>query len=73
MVIMSALGKRVLKEIAGGCADAIAQPGGRDVPSRDRFYRRQIERNALQIRMRLGDFDAEQAGRAADVAKCLEL
>ena len=65
--------QRVLKEIAGGCADAIAQPGGRDVPARDRFYRRQIEGNAPQIRICPGDFYAKQAGSPADVAKRLKL
>src|SRR6266436_5470996 len=65
--------QRVLTEIAGGCAHAIAQPGRRDVLQRDRFYRRQIEGNAPQIRIRLSDFYAKQAGRATDVAKRLEL
>src|SRR6266849_4676762 len=65
--------QRVLKEIAGGCAHAIAQPGRRDVLPRDRFYGRQIEGNAPQIRIRLSDFYAKQASRATDIAKRLEL
>ncbi len=66
------MGSGSLKKSPRGRADAVAQPGGRDVLSRDRFYGRQIEGNALKMRMLLGDFDAKQAGRAADVAKSLE-
>ena len=66
------LGQRVFEEIAGGSADAIAQSGGGDVFSRDGFDRRQIEADALEMRMFLRDFNAQQASRAADVAERLE-
>ena len=66
------LGQRVFEEIAGRRADAILQPGGGDVFLRDRLDRRQIEADALEMRMSLRDFDAKQAGRAADVAERLE-
>jgi hypothetical protein len=51
----------VLKEITGG----------RNVVARDRFYGRQIKRNAMKMRVHSGDFHAKQASRAADVAKRL--
>ena len=40
---------------------------------RDRFHLRQIEGNAAEMRMCLRDFNAQQAGRATDVAERLEL
>ena len=72
-MVMMSFGQRVLKEIADGRADTVAQPGGGDVFARDRFCRRQIEGNALEMRMPLGGFYAKQAGRTTDVAKSLEL
>ena len=47
------------------------QPSGSDIFLRNRFDHRQIEADALQMGMALRDFDAEQTGRAADVAKGL--
>ena len=66
------LGQRVFEKIAGRGADAVAQAGGGDVLLRDRLDRRQIEADAFEMRMSLRHFDAEQAGRAADVAERLE-
>ena len=68
----SALGSGSLKKSPRRRADAVLQPGGGDVLLRDRFDGRQIEGDALEMRMSLRDFDAEQAGRAADVAERLE-
>jgi M6 family metalloprotease-like protein len=43
--------------------------GGGDVPARDGLHRRQIEAGALQVRMPLCAFNAQQAGRAAHVER----
>ena len=51
---------RSLNPAAAMCFFAIGSTGGRS------------KRGALEMRMFLRDFDAEQAGRAADVAERLE-
>ena len=66
------LGQRVFEEITGRRADAVLQAGGGDVFFRDGFDGRQIEADALEMRMFLRDFNAQQAGRATDVAERLE-
>jgi hypothetical protein len=67
------LGQRVLKEIAGGGTDTVTQPGQVDMFASDRFHRRQVEGNALEMRMLLRGFDAKQASGAADVTKSIEI
>ena len=55
------------EEISRDGADAMLQPGGSDVFLRDRFDRRQIIAGAREMRMALGDFDAEQVCCATDI------
>jgi hypothetical protein len=50
MVIMS-LRQGVLKEIAGGCANAIAQPARRDVPSVTSMQSRPVAPPMSQIEL----------------------
>ena len=52
------LRQRVFEEITGRGADAILQSGGGDVFVRDRLDWRQIEADALEMRMFLRDFNA---------------
>src|SRR5438093_8063107 len=65
------LGQWVLEEIARGSADSVTETGSRNVLLRDRFDGRQIEGNALTVRMLLCTFDTEQAGCATYVAQSL--
>ena len=65
------LGQWVLEEIARGSADSVTETGSRNVLLRDRFDGRQIEGNALKVRMLLCTFDTEQAGCATYVAQSL--
>src|SRR5438045_1490747 len=67
------LGQRILKKIARGCTDAVTEPGDRDVFARNWLHGRQIEGSAVKMRMSLRGFNAEQAGRSADVAEGLEV
>ena len=52
------LRQRIFEEITGRGADAILQSGGRDVSLRDRLHWRQIEADALEMRVFLRDFNA---------------
>ena len=70
-MITSAFGSGSLKKSPDAVRTRSAQPGGGDVLLRDGLDRRQIEADALDVRMPLRDFDAEQAGRAADIAERL--
>src|SRR4051794_5167502 len=62
-------GQGIFEEIAGGCPDAVAEPGGRDVFLCDRLRRRQIEGSAVKMRMLLRGFNTQQAGCSTDVAE----
>ena len=62
----------VFEEITGRRADAVLQPDGGDVILRNGFDRWQVEAGAFEVRVFLRDFNAQQAGRAADVAERLE-
>ena len=72
IVMTSALGSGSLKKSPDAVPTRLLQPGGGDVFLRDGFDRRQIEAGAFEVRVFLRDFNAQQAGRAADVAERLE-
>jgi len=63
------LGQRIVEKIPAHSRDAVRQPGGGDVLARDGRNGRQIEADAAEMRMPLRAFDAQQPGRAADVAE----
>jgi len=63
------LRQRVLEEVTGRRAHTSFQPGGGNVFLRDRFDNWQIEADTGEMRVSLRDLNAEQAGRAADIAE----
>ena len=71
MVMRSALGSGSLKKSPAAVATR-PEAGGGDGLGGDGLNRREIERRAAQVRMTPGDFGAEQAGSAADVAEGFE-
>jgi len=61
-------GQRVVEEVAGTGADAFRESSCRNVLSRNGFHGWQVERSAAQMRMLLGHFNGQQAGRSTDIA-----
>ena len=67
MTSTSALRQRVVEEVAGGEAQALAEPEARDVRLEDRPERRQVEPAAGDVLVRQGDLNRHGALGAADV------
>src|SRR6266511_1544585 len=65
-------GQGVFEEIAGRGAHAFAQTGAGDTLARDGFDDGQIPRDALEMRLFLGHFYAEQTCGTTDVAEGFE-
>ena len=72
IVMTSALGNGSLKKLPEAVPRRLLQAGCGDVILRDRFNFWQVEAGAFEVRVFLRDFNAQQAGRAADVAERLE-
>lgn len=67
------LGDWVLEKVSRGCGHAVLEAGGCDVLPGDGLHGREVERDALHVRVPLRNLNREEAGRAADVAERLVL